>query len=351
MNPLDQLAKIHQSGYKAILAITGGGTGAINGLLEHGGGSAFLLEAIVPYGEESLTNFLGHKPEKFVSDLTARQLAMAAYIKAGKLTKEKVVGLGATCSLAKTDEREGRKHVVHLAYQTRDTTCTFRTELHSTRELEEAEVSQLIVDFLSDAVAGTNSIEPTDKIIVNADLAQLLHGERSYYWAKDSGATYPKYVFPGSFNPLHDGHKEMAEIAKNTDGPVLFEMSVTNPDKLPLDYIEINRRVAQFNDCLVLTNAPLFVDKAKLFRHRTFIVGIDTWERIIDPKYCGDILDQLRTNCVKFMVFPRAINGVTKKLEAVVDNHMYSADGILAYPAPGPRNYAHVSSTEIRKIS
>ncbi len=343
MNPLDQLAKIHASGYKAVLAITGGGTGAINTLLEHGGGSAFLLEAIVPYSEESLTNFLGHKPEKFVSDLTARQLAMAAYIKAGKLTKERVVGLGATCSLAKTDEREGRKHVVYLAYQTRDTTCTFRTELHSTRELEEAEVSQLIIDFLSDAVAGTSNIEPTEKVVANTDLVDLVHGEnRLWYYPKPYDYTQPRCMFPGSFNPLHDGHKEMAEIAKKDTGiPVLFEISVTNPDKPPLDYIEINRRVAQFNSNLVLTNAPLFTDKTVLFRRRTYIVGIDTWERIIDPKYCGYILDQLRTNGVTFMVFPRTIDGVTKKLESVVAG--------LAYPAPEPRNYAHVSSTQLRQ--
>lgn len=353
MNPLNQITKIHQSGYKAVLAITGGGTGAINSLLEHGGGSAFLLEAIVPYGQESLAGFIGHVPEKYVSDLTARQLAMAAYIKAGKLTKEKVVGFGATCSLAKTDERENRKHVVYLAYQTRDTTCTFHTELDNTRELEEAEVSQLIIDFLGDAVTDTTNIEPTAKIVADAGLVNILHSPGCYI--PKPLHRYPatkRFILSGSFNPLHDGHKEMVQtVLEIYDAHAAFELSITNVDKPPLDYVEIEQRSAQFDGNLVLTNAPLFIDKARLNPGVTFLVGIDTWERIIDPKYySGSVSDrnkmiaELENLDIAFMVFSREINGAIKSLASP-----WGKNGGFAYSATEHRKYAHVSSTQLRQ--
>jgi len=353
MNPLDQIAKIHASGHKAVLAITGGGTGAINRLLERGGGSAFLLEAIVPYSQESLAGFIGHAPEKYVSDLTARQLAMAAYIKAGKLTKEKVVGFGATCSLAKTNERENRKHVVYLAYQTRDTTCTFHAELDNTRELEEAEASQLIIDFLSDAVTGMTNIEPTAKAVADPALVNILHNP-GYYIPKPL-PRYPttkRFILPGSFNPLHAGHKEMIQtVLELYDAHAAFELSITNADKPPLDYIEVEQRSAQFDGNLVLTNAPLFIDKARLNPGMTFLVGIDTWERFIDPKYySGNVSDrnkiiaELENLGIEFMVFSREINGTIKSLASP-----WGKNGRFAYPAPESRKYTHVSSSQLRQ--
>ena len=43
------IAAMHGSGRKAVLAITGGGSGAIAELLRVPGGSRLLLEALVPY--------------------------------------------------------------------------------------------------------------------------------------------------------------------------------------------------------------------------------------------------------------------------------------------------------------
>jgi hypothetical protein len=46
------IAAMHGSGRKAVLAITGGGSGAIAELLRVPGGSRLLLEALVPYDAE-----------------------------------------------------------------------------------------------------------------------------------------------------------------------------------------------------------------------------------------------------------------------------------------------------------
>ena len=68
MSPSDAAAwrqlicAVHTSGPKAALAITGGGSGAINELLRIPGGSRLLIEAQVPYDEQALAMFLGFRP-------------------------------------------------------------------------------------------------------------------------------------------------------------------------------------------------------------------------------------------------------------------------------------------------
>ena len=66
-----------------VLAITGGGSGAIADLLEVPGGSRTVLEAVVPYSAAALVEFLRGKPEQFCSARTARAMAMAAFQRAG----------------------------------------------------------------------------------------------------------------------------------------------------------------------------------------------------------------------------------------------------------------------------
>jgi hypothetical protein len=85
----------------------------------------------------------------------------------------------------------------------------------------------------------------------------------------------------------------MAEYgAKITGKPTLLELSVSNVDKPQLDYISIKERldsIAAANASYIagtqLTAAPLFAMKARLFPGRTFLVGMDTINRIADPKY------------------------------------------------------------------
>jgi nicotinamide mononucleotide (NMN) deamidase PncC len=68
---------MHGSGRQAVLAITGGGTGAIAELLRVPGGSRLLLEALVPYDARSLASFLGGEPEQASSVETAVAMAQA----------------------------------------------------------------------------------------------------------------------------------------------------------------------------------------------------------------------------------------------------------------------------------
>ena len=60
-------------------------------------------------------------------------------------------------------------------------------------------------------------------------------------------APAPRALLPGSFNPLHHGHTQLAAIAAARLGvAVHFELSVANVDKPELPRDEAERRAAQF---------------------------------------------------------------------------------------------------------
>ena len=131
-------------------------------------------------------------------------------------------------------------------------------------------------------------------------------------------------LFPGAFNPLHEGHRRMMAVAEAKTGLVgAFELSVRNIDKPLLDYIEIQRRLAQFEQPVWLTRLPTFVEKANRFPGATFVVGIDTLVRIANPRYYGGsaeldrALAALADRKVRFLVFGRTLKGTFQGLAQV----------------------------------
>ena len=136
------------------------------------------------------------------------------------------------------------------------------------------------------------------------------------------GATGARVLLPGSFNPLHAGHVMLlaAAAAACDDAPAAFELSVRNADKPPLPRAEVERRASQLtpsDPALVLTDAPLFVDKARLMPGTVFVVGVDTAARIVMPKYYGDgsddamraVLREILDAGCSFLVAGRVMDG------------------------------------------
>jgi hypothetical protein len=72
--------------------------------------------------------------------------------------------------------------------------------------------------------------------------------------------------------------------------PLAFEISVTNVDKPPLAGHAVRHRLAQFawRSPVELTRAPTFLEKSRLFPATTFVIGADTAERLVAPRYYGD---------------------------------------------------------------
>src|SRR5207245_3832357 len=129
-------------------------------------------------------------------------------------------------------------------------------------------------------------------------------------------APKPAALLPGSFNPVHEGHWKLADIAARRLGTaVAFELSVTNVDKPPLADDEVYRRIGQFTwrAPVWLTRAPTFAEKAALFPGTVFVVGADTAARIVDPHYYEgsetrmvEVLAHFRAQGCRFLVAGRA---------------------------------------------
>lgn len=121
-------------------------------------------------------------------------------------------------------------------------------------------------------------------------------------------------LLSGSFNPLHQGHVQLADVASAILGvPTYFELSIINADKGGQDVAELDRRLRQFQGhyTVVLSRAPLFREKSLLFPGCAFIIGYDTAIRLVAPRYYGGVeamhaaLESIRTNDVRFLVAGR----------------------------------------------
>ncbi len=165
----------------------------------------------------------------------------------------------------------------------------------------------------------------------------------------------PQVLFPGAFNPLHVGHKKMAELARGLLGlEVAFEISTENVDKPPLDFIETEQRLRQFTsgEEVWLTRAPTFVKKSELFPRCTFIVGVDTIERVGQERYYGseaemrDALEAIAARNCRFLVFGRTVNGVYRTLD---DLNLPKQLAAVCRGVPGATFREDISSTELRE--
>ena len=171
--------------------------------------------------------------------------------------------------------------------------------------------------------------------------------------AAPTARTEPRCLLPGSFNPVHEGHRRMLALAAARLGAGgAYELAILNPDKPPLSSGEAARRLAGFSDAeaVWLTRAPTFPEKARIFPGATFAVGVDTIVRIAEPRYYGgpeglaaalSLLGQCR-----FLVFGRRTAAGFETLESAALPAPLAAlcDGV-----PEADFRADVSSTEIRR--
>jgi Cytidylyltransferase-like len=308
------ISALHASGRKAALAITGGGSGAVGELLRVPGGSRLLIEAQVPYDALALAAFLGFAPEQACSADTAIAMARSIRARAARLMPAGTdpIGLGATAALVSDRPRKG-EHRFHIAFadSARTAHCTgVLAKGRRDRAAEEDLVSRAIVLWLAHACGITapsprSLLDPdehfSEMVTATVDaIDQLLAGEVDRVTVQPDGqvmlsAPCPPVLLPGSFNPLHAGHVTLARVAEEfRQQPAAFEISVTNVDKPPLTGDAVRQRLAQFAGkwSVELTRAPTFVEKSRLFPGTTFVIGADTAERLIAPKYYGD--DEVR---------------------------------------------------------
>src|SRR5207253_10258200 len=158
-----------------------------------------------------------------------------------------LVGLGATAALVSDRPRKG-EHRFHIAFANAagiaHCTCVMAKGRRD-RAAEEDLVSRAIVLWLARACG---VVAPSPRSLLDADedyaetilppmdaptdtIHQLLAGEVDRVTVQPDGqmmlsAPQPLVLFPGSFNPMHEGHVSLAQAAEELrQQPVAFELS------------------------------------------------------------------------------------------------------------------------------
>ncbi len=373
----DELVEaIHATPHRMVMAFAGAGAQALSWLHAVGGSSRTVVEAIDVYADRSMVAFVGFTPYRFTSRRVAVAMARAAYARArAYLDPDEpatpVFGLGSTATIA-TDYAKRGQHRVAVAVRDGLGTLTYAATLRKgerDRAGEEEVVSLLLLRAIADAcgvlhrpelplVAG----EALEVAFAPAPLlADVADGRRGVVLARPDGGleTGPiaagTPLLSGAFNPLHDGHRGMAEaVAEHLGRPAIFELPLVNAEKDAIELVEAHRRAQQFAGIgtLALTGEALFAGKAALFPGCVFVLGADTAARILDPRFYdgpGGVLralDEVRRHGCRFLVAGRRV-GETFLTLADLDLPAGHADLFEALPAREFRK--DISSTEIRE--
>ena len=300
---------IHDCTTKLVLVTAGAGTQALSDLLGVAGASRTLLEALVPYSAAAFDEFLGQKPDQYVAPEAALLLAGRAMTRGRWLENNAspVVGLACTATIV-TDRLKRGPHRAHIAAWQPDKVIRYEYHLHKgarNRQEEETAVSHLMLNGLAHSCGLPQRLNwpqfPDDaieeEVIDFRRQAEKLHKGTVGWWGTQANGRFlptakpPTVILSGAFNPLHNGHLEMAAaVAGILDQPVTFELSATNVDKPPLTVDTILQRLAQFAGRypVIASGAPTFLEKARLYPGATFVVGFDTAVRILQPRYYND---------------------------------------------------------------
>ena len=357
-----------------MLATAGAGSQALAWLLGVAGASRTLIEALVPYDWRAFDDFLRRTPPQYVSPETARQMAGRALSRADWLVQngEHLVGLACTATIV-TDRPKRGKHRAHIAAWTPSHIHWYYLQLEKgarDRAGEEEMVSTLLVNVLAETfgLAERLPFALREKDIFerkSTPLGDYLHRLESraisQFQLEDDGIISVGKAQPlllcGSFNPLHDGHLELLNVASKLTGlDAGFEMAGVNADKPSLNRDELLERMMQFAGRwpVSISTAPTFAEKARCYPGTTFVVGIDTAARVLElrfydgePARLAAALEEIRQLDCRFLVAGRVDDD--GRFHPPSDLAVPPGFGDLFVPVPAGLFRRDISSSELRR--
>lgn len=344
--------------YNIGAVVTGGGAGFFTKLLALGGMSACIESLNVPYGLHANAQFMNNVYlPSYCSDGAAILLCAAQMIQMlnGRNPVEKPLAIAVTASLKTPNQRVGRQNHAYICIATEHTVRMVYREFNpdDDRAYQEQALEEEIFTSLMDERLGYP--------IFNGSIVDFVRLYSQPLVTATSPISQGPLVFPGSFNPWHDGHSSALSLAHKAfprRGNIVIEVTGFNADKghvSPASLLE--RLVGIPNLPLMQTDgypwsirkkvgtAPTFVDKLNVYSNPIFVVGTDTMYRIGNPEYYRDYdasMDKLANNAQFFVV----LRGHTQlELKEHLPANLYDKCTFCEH------EFAHVSSSEIKNDS
>jgi len=343
------------------VSCTGAGASLQQQLWDTPGASKYLVGSHFPYARTQLCDFIGIEPEaSFCSKEVALEMAMASYIQACehklRLSLDgEPVGLGISASVASTRIPRG-DHRAHIAIVTKEQVAARILILEKGKGLEQRrqhdqQVTHAALYLLIQVLRGEPQEDETDAALDLLFQAPVFDSSGLRCTSVTEGV-----FLPASLNPIHDGHRLMAQAAEEKlKRPVVYLVATSTPHKPPMRLQEMLSMVGMLRGerwngqarALEFTRGePLFIDKVRARPNSCFVIGADTMDRFLDPKWGPEIelmLQEMRQLGAMFYVMGRKIGGIFKTCR---DIDVPFPHQLLFRPLEGRID---VSSTEIRQ--
>jgi nicotinic acid mononucleotide adenylyltransferase/nicotinamide mononucleotide (NMN) deamidase PncC len=383
--PIETLRGMGDTAPLLYLIVSGGGAGFQNDIWEVPGVSNFFIGAQMPYDMEETIKVLGFKPTKFVSEETAIDLALTAYLKAWKPGKQ-AIGVGVTCSVTTNRNRRGDNEIFVAVFT--DAAChTISTTIPkgefwnewkdgkltkeqldgcvSSYRISEGGLANHLAAYLLTTIVGGPCRDPKQGLKTNfhaMDLARARILAHPYFKANGQRGTLEdinskcSVIYPGAFNPPHPGHFQGSEAAMKQSyfntvleaqsrpesitvsnlsfRELIFSTTVNPVHKPALTAAEMLQRASMMKgyNFLLTEDDPLYLDKARKFPGAHFIMGADALKRTLDPNWGVNSLDLARELIAlesKFLVLGRLVDDKYQTCDSVLEEHidtLYRAD-------------------------
>ncbi len=349
------------SNKRIYIAATGAGAGAQNEIWKTPGCSSYFAGATFPYGEDQLEEFIGYRPAKFTHPDVAIEMAMVAYQKTWNGPGCDAVGIGCTASVATNRLRKG-DYVAYIARCDSSGVWLHKMQLDAlegaaNRRYHGEDVDDAIVSIAGDLEECSELLIDVTPSAIHLLLAQPYfssEGKRFpeseftsqvVQYATDSTEKVCRSLYPGAFNPAHEGH---LSIAKRTNS--VFNIEINPPHKGQLSVADILQRLKclKHHDTILTNGCPLYLDKSVRFNNHPIVLGADAFIRMLDPKWGPEpkaMLEKFSQNGTRLMVFGREIEGKWVSADEAISRVPESATCYDIFPVDGRWD---VSSTQLR---
>lgn len=295
------------------LSAAGGGTLAMSDLCAMPGRSSIFLGCNFINDMKLFDQYVGVDTwSKYSSIESAKKLSVVSQ-KYGNYGKNHI-GIGIACSLATYNERVGRNNAVNIVLTGFDFEVSISHQFKETASEGEQQYQSIVrrVDQEGTIAFLTRNAIDICYRIVKGDIVQTdgrIDGYTVKIFKHKKIEAESINVYPGSFNPIHEGHQFIKKTSEQVTGnKTVLELSLLNFEKANIDFGEFVKRTETIGEDVILTYKKTFVEKYKFLKESfpqiknvNFVCGLDTWFRISDE----DKKFFLNEGTVKFVVFAR----------------------------------------------